>query len=333
MEKNSIKSNKLNKLNNLENLNKLRINLKILNNFYELIYKNILKSINELILSIETILICKNEENGQILQLIYETLDISFLYMNCSQKSLEISLSILQRLLLYLSYNSNTVTGPPNSTNNSTEVTGNKDTPNSTNTNNLTTSTTGPSTVTPGKGANFMGTECTPGKGANFMGTECNRERELNDTFDTTGKGANFTAMECTPGKGANFMPMKCTSSKDTKGISEVDPFGAGCRGTDTVMEKLINKIIEKQIESRLFIELTNEKLKLITNKKNKNYQINGNYQILEYKFKYHINNLINYLNKLIKESNLLITNQLILLQITQSNLNLNKLYNKLNKL
>ncbi|XP_952837.1 uncharacterized protein TA09340 [Theileria annulata] len=110
-----------------------------------------------------------------------------------------------------------TGSGPPNSTNNSTNST----TVTKGTTNTLTTSngTTGASTVTEGKGANSTAMECTKGK------------------------GANFTAMECTMGKGANSTAMECNSSniEDSKGVvgkratSKEDPFWSGTEGTGAV--------------------------------------------------------------------------------------------------
>ncbi|XP_952136.1 uncharacterized protein TA13970 [Theileria annulata] len=88
-----------------------------------------------------------------------------------------------------------TVTGPPNS--NGPEVTS------------MDTSTKdpiGPSTVTQGKGANFMVTECTPGKRA--TGTvgpsTVTPGKRANNTFSTTPKGANSMGTKCTTTNSTN---------------------------------------------------------------------------------------------------------------------------------
>uniref|UniRef100_A0A3B0MQQ2 Integral membrane protein, putative n=1 Tax=Theileria annulata TaxID=5874 RepID=A0A3B0MQQ2_THEAN len=98
--------------------------------------------------------------------------------------------------------------------------------PGTTNTNNTTKNPTGPTTVTPGKGAND--TFSTPGKGANFTAMEC-----------TMGKGANFMGTECTignMGKGANFMGMECTIG-NMGTVTKAN--GTAVGGPDTVSEEI----------------------------------------------------------------------------------------------
>ncbi|XP_951851.1 uncharacterized protein TA15540 [Theileria annulata] len=104
--------------------------------------------------------------------------------------------------------NSVTVTGPPNSTTNST-----KD------------STKGTKYITLGKGVND--TFDTPGKGANSTLMEC-----------TMGKGANSMVTECTTGKGANFTAMECITGNTVDGEDDEDT--SVVVGPNSVLEKLI---------------------------------------------------------------------------------------------
>ncbi|XP_952771.1 uncharacterized protein TA07780 [Theileria annulata] len=121
-------------------------------------------------------------------------------------------------------YYSNTVLGQTNSTTNSTLTTSN--------TTSEDISTIGPSTVTEGKGANFMGMECTMGKGANGINTE---------------ETSNINNIKGTPlgVKGGTF-----GVKEGTFGVKEV-PFwagdvGVGCRDIDPVTEE---KIIENYLK------------------------------------------------------------------------------------
>ncbi|XP_953582.1 uncharacterized protein TA09625 [Theileria annulata] len=97
-----------------------------------------------------------------------------------------------------LEYDTVTVLGPTDSTNDSTVVPG---------TNSTTKDTTGPSTVT---------------------------EENSTTHFAAPGKGANFTAMECTMGKGANSMVMECTSEKILNEIAVVTKTGESSTFVDT---------------------------------------------------------------------------------------------------
>uniref|UniRef100_A0A3B0MSV8 RING-type E3 ubiquitin transferase n=1 Tax=Theileria annulata TaxID=5874 RepID=A0A3B0MSV8_THEAN len=72
--------------------------------------------------------------------------------------------------------------------------------PGTSNTNNTTKYTTGPSTVTKGKGANSMPIECTPGKGANFTAIECTEEKISNEIAVVTKSGESDTNSSSTVG-------------------------------------------------------------------------------------------------------------------------------------
>ncbi|XP_954094.1 uncharacterized protein TA02760 [Theileria annulata] len=105
-----------------------------------------------------------------------------------------------------------------------------------------TTSTVGASTVTKGKGANFMPMECTSEKNLNEIAvvTKTGESDTFVDTVDTTGKGANSMVTECTIGNSSNI---------------EETPFGVD--GEDTSLGGP-HTVTEKYESKKLFIKTLN---------------------------------------------------------------------------
>ncbi|XP_955181.1 uncharacterized protein TA04815 [Theileria annulata] len=200
-------------------------------------------------------------------------------------------------------------------------------------------STIGPSTVTPGKRANFTAMECTMGKGAN---------KDIVDTINT----------EDIIGNNIKVAPFGAVG----EGVGEVAPFGVGGKdtigtvetgtvGSSTVMEEKIKliyrniKILIKPLKSELMVFILY--ILVLKTRLNKFYNFYYNFsdhELINSLFNY-LNNNINFINNNFKnlenlennlknlENNLKnLENNLENLENNFNNLNLNNLINNFKK-